>query len=112
MNKVWPWIIGIAVGLIIIAMLFFGASNRQAYWVAKGDVPRVVQVVRTENITLVRFPCGIRAGSIQNSQGMRLLRLEEVIGLPNLERRVPGAARSDYFEHSEIARGHSLWYGR
>jgi hypothetical protein len=68
MNKVWPWIIGIAVGLVIIAMLFFGVSNRQAYWVAKGTVPRVVQVVRTENITLVRFPCGARAESIRKAR--------------------------------------------
>jgi hypothetical protein len=67
MNKVWPWIIGIAIGLIIIAMLFVGISNRQSYWVAKGTVPRVVQVVRTENITLVRFPCGMRAGSIKKA---------------------------------------------
>jgi hypothetical protein len=64
MNKAWPWIIGIALGLVIIALLFFGASNRQSYWVAKGDVPRVVQVVRTENNTLVRIPCTVRAESI------------------------------------------------
>jgi hypothetical protein len=68
MNKVWPWIIGIALGLVIIALLFFGASNRQSYWVAKGTVPRVVQVVHAENITLVRFPCGMRAQSIQKAK--------------------------------------------
>ncbi len=29
MKNVWPWIFGIAVGLIIATMLFAGASNRQ-----------------------------------------------------------------------------------
>ena len=67
MSKVWPWIIGIAVGLIVIAILFVGMSNRQSYWVAKGTIPRVVQVVRTENITLVRFPCGMRTESIKKA---------------------------------------------
>jgi hypothetical protein len=68
MNKVWPWIIGFAIGLIIIALLFVGVSNRQSYWVAKGTVPRAVQVVRAENITLVRFPCGMRSGSISTAK--------------------------------------------
>jgi hypothetical protein len=67
MNKVWPWIIGIAVGLILIAMLIAGMSNRQSYWVAKGTVPRAIQVVRAENITVVRFPCGMRTESIKKA---------------------------------------------
>ena len=67
MSKVWPWIIGIAVGLIIIALLFSGSSNRQAYWVARGTVPRAIQVTHAENITMIRFPCGMRAGSIQTA---------------------------------------------
>ena len=40
MNKVWPWVIGIAVALIIIALLFFGSSDQNDYWVARGTVPR------------------------------------------------------------------------
>jgi hypothetical protein len=65
MKKAWPWIFGIAVGLIIIILLFAGSSDRQAYWIARGGVPRAIQVTRAENITLVRFPCGMRAGSIK-----------------------------------------------
>jgi hypothetical protein len=64
MSNTWRWIIGIVVGLIIIAFLFSGFSDRQAYWVARGTVPRAIQVTQAENITLIRFPCGMRAGSI------------------------------------------------
>jgi hypothetical protein len=67
MKTVWPWIFGIAVGLIIATMLFAGASNRRSYWVARGSVPRAIQVTRAEDITLVRFPCGMRAGSIKTA---------------------------------------------
>jgi hypothetical protein len=67
MNKAWPWIAGILVGLLIIGLVFAASSNRQAYWVARGTVPRVVQVTRAENITMVRFPCGMRAGSITDA---------------------------------------------
>lgn len=64
MNKAWPWIFGIALSLIIIAFMLAGSSNRQDYWVARGVVPRAIQVTRAEDVTLVRFPCGMRAGSI------------------------------------------------
>lgn len=64
MNKAWPWIVGIVVGLLIVGLLFAAGSDRQAYWIARGTVPRAVQVTRTEDLTLVRFPCGARAGSI------------------------------------------------
>ena len=67
MKKYWPWIIGIAVGLLIIALLFSGISNRQDYWVARGTAPRAIQVTRAEDLTLVRFPCGMRTGSIQTA---------------------------------------------
>jgi hypothetical protein len=68
MNKVWLWVIGIAVALIIIALLFFGSSDRNDYWVARGTVPRAIQVTSAEDLTLVRFPCGERAGSIATAQ--------------------------------------------
>ena len=64
MKTVWPWIFGIAVGLIIATMLFAGVSNRHSYWVARGTVPRAIQVTRAEDLTAVRFPCGMRSGSI------------------------------------------------
>jgi hypothetical protein len=67
MKKYWPWIVGIAVGLLIIAMLFSGISDRQAYWIARGSVPRAIQVTRAEDLTLIRFPCGMRTGSIQTA---------------------------------------------
>ena len=37
MKKIWPWIVGIVVGLMIIALLFSGISSRQDYWVARGS---------------------------------------------------------------------------
>jgi hypothetical protein len=67
MKKIWPWIVGIVVGLLIIALLFSGVSNRQGYWVARGSVPRAILVTHADNISLVRFPCGMRTGSIQAS---------------------------------------------
>ena len=67
MNKAWPWIAGIVVGLFIIALLFAGVSNRQDYWVARAVVPRAIQVTRAEDITLIRFPCGMRTGSIRTA---------------------------------------------
>ena len=38
MKKVWPWIVGILAGLAILALLFFGSSERQAYWAARQAV--------------------------------------------------------------------------
>jgi len=67
MNKAWPWIVGIVVGLFIIALLFAGNSNRQDYWVARAVVPRAIQVTNAEDITLIRFPCGMRTGSIKTA---------------------------------------------
>ena len=64
MDKAWPWIAGILVGVMLIALLFAASSNRQAYWVARGAVPRAIQVTSAENLTVVRFPCGMRSGTI------------------------------------------------
>jgi cob(I)alamin adenosyltransferase len=38
MKKVWPWIIGIVVGVVILAWFFVGRSDRQAYWTARRAV--------------------------------------------------------------------------
>lgn len=65
MKEVWPWILGVAIGLIIIALLFAGISNRQAYWTARGAVPRPVLVAHAENLTMVRYPCQVHEGSTQ-----------------------------------------------
>jgi hypothetical protein len=63
MKNVWPWIMGIAFGLIVIAQVGMQRSSRQAYWIARGTVPRAVQVTQVEDLTLIRFPCGSRAGN-------------------------------------------------
>jgi hypothetical protein len=57
MNKVWPWIFGIAFGLIIIAMVGFGQSDRQSYWVARKamDQPVVVVVIPSERAAELRL---------------------------------------------------------
>lgn len=68
MSNTWRWIIGIAVALIIIALLFTASSDRNDYWVARGSVPRAIQVTRSEDLTTVRFPCDARAGSIATAQ--------------------------------------------
>jgi cob(I)alamin adenosyltransferase len=38
MKKAWPWIVGILAGLAILALLFFGSSERRAYWTARRAV--------------------------------------------------------------------------
>jgi hypothetical protein len=38
MKKAWPWIIGIVVGVVILAWFFVGRSERQAYWTARRAV--------------------------------------------------------------------------
>ena len=64
MNKVWPWIFGIGVGLIVIALVFCARSDRQAYWVARGTVARAVQVTQVGEVTTIQFPCHIPGASI------------------------------------------------
>jgi hypothetical protein len=44
MKKVWPWIFGILAGLIILLLILFGGSNRQAYWIAHGAVEQRVEL--------------------------------------------------------------------
>lgn len=46
MKKVWPWIFGIAVGLIVITLLVYARSNRDAYWFARDAFLRPVQQVQ------------------------------------------------------------------
>ncbi len=38
MKSIWRWVIGIVVGLVIIGLLLFVRSNRQAYRIARGVI--------------------------------------------------------------------------
>jgi molecular chaperone GrpE (heat shock protein) len=38
MKKAWPWIIGVVVGVVILAWLIVGRAERQAYWTARRAV--------------------------------------------------------------------------
>jgi methyl-accepting chemotaxis protein len=44
MNNIWRWIIGIVVGLAVIALLLFGRSERQAYRIARGAINQRVEI--------------------------------------------------------------------
>jgi chromosome segregation ATPase len=44
MKKVWPWIIGIVVGVTILVWIFVGRSERQAYWNARQAIHARVDV--------------------------------------------------------------------
>jgi hypothetical protein len=46
MNKVWPTVFGVVIGLAIVALLAFGSSNRQSYWVARGPLSQRVVIVQ------------------------------------------------------------------
>jgi hypothetical protein len=48
MKKVWPWIIGTIVVLCIIGLVWFGASNRQAYRVARGAINQRVAATQDQ----------------------------------------------------------------
>jgi hypothetical protein len=55
MKKVWPWIFGILVGLIIITLVAYARSDRGAYWSARDAYLRQIQQVHAT----LRFPGSI-----------------------------------------------------
>jgi hypothetical protein len=44
MKKYLPWIFGVAIVLILVAWLFVGRANRQAYRIARGAVGQRVEI--------------------------------------------------------------------
>ena len=46
MSKTWRWIIGVIVGLILVAFLLAGRSERQAYRIARGAVEQRVELTQ------------------------------------------------------------------
>ena len=38
MDRIWAWIAGIAVSLLIIALVLYGSPGRQAYHRARGAI--------------------------------------------------------------------------
>jgi uncharacterized protein YicC (UPF0701 family) len=55
MNKTWRWIIGIVVGLILIAFLLVGRSSRQAYRIARGAINARVETSQERIDTAVEM---------------------------------------------------------
>ena len=55
MSKAWPWIFGIAVGLIIGLLLAYGGSSREAYWVARGPLTTRVVIVQPASDTVALY---------------------------------------------------------
>jgi hypothetical protein len=57
MNKTWSWIFSIAIALVIIALLVYGKSNRQDYWLARRAVNPQVVIVQApgDQVTLWRL---------------------------------------------------------
>ena len=57
MEKIWPWISGIAIGLIIVLLLVYGGSNREAYWIARGPMTTRVIIVQpaSEELSTMRL---------------------------------------------------------
>jgi gas vesicle protein len=46
MKNIWRWIIGIIVGLVIVALLLAGSSSRRAYRVAHGAIETRVGITQ------------------------------------------------------------------
>ena len=55
MNKVWPVVFGVAISLILVALLAFGASTRESYWVARGPLTTHVVIVQPASDTVVLY---------------------------------------------------------
>jgi hypothetical protein len=55
MNNTWRWIIGIIVGLALIAFLFVGSSERRAYHIARGMVEERVELSQERIDTAVEM---------------------------------------------------------
>jgi len=55
MNKVWPWIFGIVIGLMLIGLIAFGRSDRQAYRTAHGAVEQRVEISQERIDTVVEM---------------------------------------------------------
>ena len=53
MSNIWRWIIGILVGLVVIALLVYGRSERQAYRIARGAVEQRVEISQERIDTVV-----------------------------------------------------------
>jgi hypothetical protein len=67
MKKVWPWIFGIAVALIIVGLLFSVRSDPQAYSIARWAVVRP-QAPQTQAVGLIRIPCTPRSGPVATAK--------------------------------------------
>jgi hypothetical protein len=46
MSNTWRWIIGVLVGLVVVAFLLVGRSERQAYRIARGAVEQRVELTQ------------------------------------------------------------------
>jgi hypothetical protein len=55
MKKVWPWIFGIVIGLMLIGLLAYGGANRQAYHIARGAVSARVEITQVRIDTAVEM---------------------------------------------------------
>ena len=70
MKKVWPWVFGIAFGLIIIALLWVGRSERQAYRIARGAVEQRVEISQERIDTAVEMATKSVDLALQLSAGL------------------------------------------
>jgi len=55
MKKIWPWIFGVAIVLILSAWLLAGRSDRQAYRIARGAVEQRVEMSQDRIDTAVEM---------------------------------------------------------
>ena len=74
MSNTWRWIIGIGVGLVIVAFLLFGRSERQAYRIARGAVQQRVAISQERIDTAVQMATKavdlalVKAGNLPSQQ--------------------------------------------
>jgi hypothetical protein len=74
MSRTWRWIIGILTGLLLVGLLAFGRSDRQAYRVARGAVEQRVQISQERIDLAVEMATAsvdlalVRAGNLPSQQ--------------------------------------------
>lgn len=74
MKTVWVWVFGIAVGLLLVGLLFFGGADRRAYRRAKGAIGQRVELQQDRIDTAVAMAIKgvdlalVRAGDLPSQQ--------------------------------------------
>ncbi|HET9221110.1 MAG TPA: hypothetical protein VFO07_01335 [Roseiflexaceae bacterium] len=84
MRSTWAWIVAIGAGLLLVGLLFFGGSDRQAYRRAKGIIDQRVELQQGRIDTAVTMATKavdlalVRAGDLPSQQAQADLLKQDI----------------------------------